>query len=64
MPRFLEKKLEKEYKSKPKEEREHAVYGTMNKLGLMRGSKETAKGKRVETKHEKKLSAKSKALRK
>jgi hypothetical protein len=59
MPEFIERKLKKEYPNDP-----HAVYGTMNKLGLMHGNKETAKGRKVEAKHEKKLSAKSKALRK
>ncbi len=47
MPQFLEKKLEREYgKTNP-----HAIYGTMNKLGFMKGSKETKKGKRAEKKH-------------
>ena len=32
MPKKLHDKLEKEYKNLPKEEREHAVYGTMNKI--------------------------------
>jgi len=47
MPEFLEKKLKKEYPGNP-----GAVYGTMNKLGFMRGNKETKKGKRAEAKHE------------
>ena len=47
MPKFLEHKLEKEYgKDNP------IVYATMNKLGYMRGSKETKKGKLAERKHE------------
>lgn len=54
MPKFLEKKLKEEYGDNP-----HAIYGTMNKIGAMKGSKETAKGKRMEKKHE----AKSKALK-
>lgn len=54
MPKFLEEKLKKEYPDNP-----GAVYGTMNKLGYMKGSKETAKGRRAEKKHE----AKSKALK-
>ena len=58
MPEFLERKLRKEYGNN-----DHAIYGTMNKLGVMKGNKETAKGRREEKKHEKKLSAKSKALR-
>lgn len=49
MPRFLENKLKKQYPDNPS-----AVYGTMNKLGFMKGSKETAKGKRAQAKHDKK----------
>lgn len=59
MPKFLEEKLKKEYPNEPA-----APFKVMNKLGLMHGNKETAKGRKVEAKHEKKLSAKSKALRK
>lgn len=46
MPKFLEKKLKKQYPGNP-----GAVYGTMNKLGFMHGNKETAKGKKAEKKH-------------
>ena len=47
MPKFLERKLEAEYgKGSP------IVYATMNKLGYMRGSKETAKGRAAQRKHE------------
>ena len=53
MPKFLEKKLEKEYPNNP-----HAVWGTMNKLGVVKGNKITAKGRSMEKKHD----AKSKAL--
>lgn len=52
MPKFLEEKLKKEYSDNP-----HAIYGTMNKLGVMHGSKETAKGRREERKHEEKTKA-------
>lgn len=45
MPRILEAKLKKEYPNNP-----HAVYGTMNKIGAMKGNKETAKGKAIEKK--------------
>ena len=38
----VEDKLKKEYPGNP-----GAVYGTLNKIGLMRGSKTTAKGKRA-----------------
>lgn len=47
MPKFLEKKLRAEYGNNA-----HAIYGTMNKLGAMHGSKETAKGREMERKHE------------
>ncbi len=47
MPKFLEEKLKKEYPDNPS-----AVYGTMNKLGYVRGNKETKKGKKAEKKHE------------
>ena len=55
MPAFLEKKLEKEYGNNP-----HAIYGTMNKIGAMKGNKETKKGERMEAKHK----AKGRALKK
>ena len=51
MPKFLEEKLKKEYPNNPS-----AVYGTMNKLGFMHGSKETAKGRAAEAKHERNTS--------
>jgi hypothetical protein len=45
MPKFLEKKLAKEYgKGSP------IIYATMNKLGYMKGNKETAKGRALEKK--------------
>lgn len=50
MPKAIEEKLEKEYAGLPKKEREHAVYGTMNKMGVMKGSKVTAKGRALEKK--------------
>ncbi len=46
MPKFLEDKLRAEYGDNP-----HAIYGTLNKLGAMRGNKETAKGRAMEKKH-------------
>jgi hypothetical protein len=53
MPAFLEAKLRSEYAAKGKKGRalDRAVYGTMNTIGAMRGSKITAKGKRMEKKH-------------
>jgi hypothetical protein len=50
MPKFLEDKLKAEYPNNP-----HAVYGTMNAIGAMRGNKETAKGRRMERKHRQKI---------
>lgn len=47
MPKFLEEKLKKEYGAKS-----DIPYKVMNKLGFMHGSKETAKGKAAEKKHE------------
>ena len=38
----VESKLKREYPNNP-----GAVYGTLNKIGLMRGSQATAKGKRA-----------------
>ena len=49
MPKFLENKLKKEYPGNPK-----AVYGTMNKMGVMKGNKITAKGRAMERKHKEK----------
>jgi len=46
MPRFLEEKLKRRYGVKSK-----IPYMIMNKLGFMRGSKETAKGRAAERKH-------------
>lgn len=45
MPKALEKKLKKEYPHNP-----GAVYGTLNTLGYMKGSKETPKGKALDRK--------------
>lgn len=50
MPAFLEKKLKAEYGNNP-----HAIYGTMNAIGAMRGNKETAKGRAMEAKHKAKM---------
>lgn len=46
MPKFLENKLRSEYGNNP-----GAIYGTLNKLGAMRGNKETAKGRRMQAQH-------------
>ena len=50
MPKFLEKKLEKEYGKK-----NPIVYATLNKLKMMKGNRETAKGRKAEKTHEKAL---------
>ena len=47
MPKFLEDKLKREYGADSK-----IPYAVMNKLGAMHGSKETAKGRAMEAKHE------------
>lgn len=47
MPKFLEDKLKKEYGAKSS-----TPYKVMNKIGAMRGNKETAKGEDMEKKHE------------
>lgn len=47
MPKFLEKALKAEYPSN-----DRAVYGTMNAIGAMRGSKETPKGRAMQAKHD------------
>jgi hypothetical protein len=50
MPKFLEDKLRAEYGNNPS-----AIYGTMNKLGAMKGNKETAKGRKMQAKHDAKV---------
>lgn len=47
LPKFLEDKLRAEYGNNP-----HAIYGTLNAIGAMKGSKITAKGRAMERKHE------------
>ncbi len=53
MPEFLEAKLKKEYPGN-----DRAVYGTMNKLGAMKGNKVTKKGMEMQAKHDRKLGRK------
>lgn len=50
MPAFLEAKLKREYGEKSK-----IPYKVMNSIGVMRGNKETAKGRRMESKHNDKM---------
>lgn len=47
MPKFLERKLERRYGAGSP-----IVYATLNKLGYMRGNRETAKGRAAERKHQ------------
>ena len=46
MPKFLEDKLKAEYGANSA-----VPYKVMNSIGAMHGNKETAKGKRMESKH-------------
>jgi hypothetical protein len=46
MPKFLEKKLKKEYG-----EKSDVPYKIMNSMGVMKGNKVTPKGKKMEKKH-------------
>jgi hypothetical protein len=50
MPKFLEQKLKAEYPGNA-----HAVYGTLNAIGAMHGNKETAKGRAMQAKHDRKV---------
>ena len=54
MPAFLEAKLKTQAAKKgfTGKNADRYVYGAMNNLGAMRGSKITAKGKRMQRKHE------------
>lgn len=47
MPKFLEDKLKSEYG-----DNNSAAYGTLNKIGAMRGNKETPKGRAMQAKHD------------
>jgi len=47
MPKLLENKLKKEYGASSS-----IPYKIMNKMGVMRGNKETAKGQMMDKKHE------------
>lgn len=54
MPKFLENRLRAEAAKKGFSGRraDRYVYGAMNNMGAMHGSQETAKGARMEEKHE------------
>jgi hypothetical protein len=47
MPKFLERKLQAEYGANSA-----VPYKIMNRLGVLRGNKETAKGRAMQRKHE------------
>jgi hypothetical protein len=49
MPKFLERKLKKQYGAKS-----DIPYRIMNKMKVMKGNKITAKGRKMETKHKRK----------
>jgi hypothetical protein len=57
MPAFLEEKLKKEYGADSK-----IPYAVMNKLGYMRGNKETAAGAEAQRKHDAKGKGQKKGL--
>ena len=54
MPAFLEKKLKQEYGANSP-----IVYATLNKLGALRGNKETARGRAMQAKHDRDMAAKA-----
>lgn len=54
MPEFLEEKLRKEYGNN-----KHAIFGTMNAIGAMRGNKITKKGAEMQRKHDRDISKKT-----
>lgn len=64
MPAFLEKKLKSEASKKGFTGKRAAkyVYGAMNNMGAMHGSKETAKGRAMQSKHTMKLSQLRRAM--
>lgn len=53
MPKFLERKLKSEARKKGYRGRRAAeyTYGTLNRIGAMRGNRETRKGARMAAKH-------------
>ena len=47
MPEFLEERLKREYPGNSR-----AVFGTLNKIGAMKGNQETELGRQMQAKHE------------
>lgn len=60
MPEFLESKLRANVPKGVDPDR--YVYGTMNNIGAMRGNKETAKGRAMQKKHQRKSKLKLSSL--
>jgi hypothetical protein len=65
MPKFLERELRQQARKKgfTGKRADEYVYGTMNNVGAMHGSKETAKGAAMERKHEDKMKTPSHDMR-
>lgn len=57
MPEFLERRLKSEASNKgfTGKRADRYVYGAMNNMGAMRGSKVTAKGRAMQKKHDAKV---------
>lgn len=57
MPQFLEDRLKTEAARRgfTGKRLAHYVYGAMNNIGAMHGSKETAKGRNMQAKHNRKM---------
>lgn len=62
MPKFLEGRLETEARKKGYSGKRAAayIYGTLNNIGAMHGSRETAKGRAMQAKHNRDMKKKSK----
>jgi len=62
MPVFLESRLKKAAAKKgfSGDKADHYVYGALNNQGVMKGSKETAKGKKMQKKHDAKTGGQDK----
>jgi hypothetical protein len=65
MPAFLEATLKKAAAKKgfSGKKADRYVYGAMNNMGAMRGSKITANGKRMQAKHEAKVEGATRTLK-
>ena len=65
MPEFLESRLKAEAARKgfSGERADRYVYGAMNNRGYMRGSRETARGRAVQAKHQRDMRARRRSRR-